>query len=97
MSTKDIFTARCTDPVEAHKFSFRNREALSSDMECGCFYCMKIFPPDEIGDWLDDDQTAVCPYCGIDSVIGESSGYPLTEEDLLKMHLEWFGGTGLNK
>ena len=52
---------------------------------------MKIFSPEEINKWLiskDDsnkcDQygTAVCPYCGIDSVIGESSGYPYYFDEL---------------
>ena len=36
------------------------------------------------------DGTALCPYCGIDSIIGESSGYPITAEFLKSMHERWF-------
>ena len=41
-------------------------------------------------EWVDFDLTALCPYCGIDAVIGESAGYPLTEEFLEKMRDYWF-------
>lgn len=91
-----LFDIQPIGPVEAHAFSFRNRSKLEQDLECGCFYCMKIFPANEIEEWEDDGETAICPYCGIDSVIGESSGYPLTEADLKEMHLHWFGRTGLS-
>jgi len=64
------------------------------DGSCGCFYCIKIFQPSEISDWIQDkeDKTAVCPYCGIDSVIGDSSGYPITKDFLSKMNQYWFNG-----
>lgn len=60
-------------------------------------YCQKIFKPSEIEDWLFDDNacdrrgTAICPYCGVDSVIGESSGFPITEEFVKIMYDRWFG------
>ena len=51
-------------------------------------YCFK---PADILEWTDDDQTALCPNCGIDSVIGDKSGYPVTDLDFLKqMHTYWF-------
>jgi hypothetical protein len=36
------------------------------------------------------DQTAMCPDCGIDSVIGSRSGYPITIDFLKRMHGRWF-------
>ena len=53
------------------------------------------FPPAEILDWVDEDetgmgQTALCPKCGTDSVIGDRSGFPITEEFLGKMNAHWF-------
>jgi hypothetical protein len=51
---------------------------------------LKVFPPSEIEDWTDDDDTALCPKCGIDSVIGSVSGYPIEREFLQKMHDHWF-------
>lgn len=51
------------------------------------FFCLNIFSPDKIKEWIEDkeDLTAICPYCGIDSVIGESSNYPITKEFLQEM------------
>ena len=54
---------------ELHKLNFRNRGVLSTASQCGCFYCKKMFTPSEITEWTDDDETALCPYCSIDSVI----------------------------
>ena len=34
---------------------------------------------------------ALCPSCGIDSVIGDASGFPITEEFLVAMEARWFG------
>lgn len=50
----------------------------------------EVFPPSEIEDWTDDDDTALCPKCGIDSVIGSVSGYPIERQFLQKMHDHWF-------
>jgi hypothetical protein len=49
-----------------------------------------MFAPSLISDWVDDDVTALCPYCGIDSVIGSASGIPITEPFLKAMHQHWF-------
>lgn len=81
---------RRTDLLDAHKYCYRNREMLEKDKKCGCFYCCKVYDPKEIDEWCDDDDTAICPHCGIDSVISESSGYPMTEKFLKEMYKYWF-------
>jgi hypothetical protein len=84
MSDKDI--------IDAHKYSSKNKANILKDDICGCFYCLKIFSPNEIEKWINDEEdgTAVCPYCGIDSVIGKSSGFPIIKDFLLKMNKHWF-------
>lgn len=75
----------------AHAKCMNNKNELQNDTVCGCFYCLKIYSPKEITDWIPDKNgTARCPYCGIDSVIGEGSGYPITEEFLKQMNKRWF-------
>ncbi|HXT87590.1 MAG TPA: cytoplasmic protein [Verrucomicrobiae bacterium] len=74
----------------AHKHSSRHRGELESSVLCGCFYCLSIFPSSEIVEWVDDDQTAICPKCPVDSVIGSASGFPITREFLRRMHDYWF-------
>ena len=79
----------------AHKHSFENELELMQSDKCGCFYCLKIFTPDELNedDWIEDGggRTAECPFCGTDSVIGDASGYPITKEFLAEMEDLWFG------
>ena len=80
-----------TDYIEAHRFSIHNRQELQQDKRCGCFYCLRIFDPKEITDWIEDaPDTAICPYCGVDSVIGAYTGYPISLTFLEKMHAYWF-------
>ncbi len=83
------------DHVRAHAQSSHHREELASSDVCGCFYCIQIYNPAEIKEWVDKDENgigscALCAKCGIDSVIGSASGYPITEDFLRKMHNYWF-------
>jgi hypothetical protein len=79
------------DYIDAHAFSSNHKEALKKDGLCGCFYCMEIFDPRLITEWVADvSGTALCPFCGIDSIIGQNSGYPITEEFLSEMNQYWF-------
>ena len=80
------------DHILAHQFSVNNRKQLEQSSVCGCFYCGKIFNPNEITEWIPEKSgTALCPYCGIDSVIGEASGFQITEQLLKEMNQYWFG------
>ena len=77
---------------QLHKHSKNNKTELLKSNVCGCFYCGKIFNPNEIESWIKDkqDQTALCPHCQIDSVIGDASGFEITESLLNTMHKKWF-------
>jgi hypothetical protein len=79
------------DPTAAHKHSSHHRAEILAGLLCGCFFCLQTFPPTEIQEWTDDDQTALCPRCGIDAVLGSRSNYPLTEDFLKQMHDRSFG------
>jgi hypothetical protein len=67
-----------------------HRAELEASQLCGCFYCLSTFRPEEITEWVDEDQTAICPICPVDAVIGSASGLPLTQEFLNQMHDRWF-------
>lgn len=70
--------------------SWNNRDELKNDNICGCFNCLEIFNPKEIKRWTDKRETALCPYCGKDSVMGESSGFPVTKKYLKKVNKIYF-------
>src|SRR6476660_738045 len=83
------------DYIRAHRRSISHRDEIEASEKCGCFYCGAIFSPAEITDWLNESkaggQTALCPRCSIDSVIGSQSGFPITPEFLSRMNGHWFG------
>jgi hypothetical protein len=95
--------SRAADLESIHKFCTRNRELLSRSDSAGCFYCLEIYPPAEIQDWVDglqvetgslaDGVTALCARCGIDAVLPSAAPIPLTEETLRAMHAYWFERT----
>lgn len=83
----------------AHKASFANKKSLKHDKVCGCFHCLTIFNPKEITRYIPErgiisyftgESTAVCPYCCMDSVLGESSGFSITKEFLTEMKNYFF-------
>jgi hypothetical protein len=80
--------------VAAHRHSSNHRAELMASETCGCFYCLRIFHPREVQEWVDEvdgvGTTALCPHCGIDSVVGAQSGYPITKEFLAAMNRHWF-------
>ena len=83
--------------IAAHEYCANNKESLQKDSVCGCFYCLAIFSPTEITEWIKDEKdTALCPCCGIDSVIGEGAGYPITKEFLREMKKHWFENISLS-
>ncbi len=89
--------------VRAHAHCNHNREALARSARCGCFYCLAVYNPSEIASWVapsdidlwggSDDGTgrpALCARCGIDAVLAEAAGYPLTAVFLNALHNRYF-------
>jgi len=88
---------------KAHARSSRHRSELEASDACACFYCCETFLPSEISEWIEDHWkdgvpmeaadkgTAICPHCGIDSVLGSASGLPVSDPAFLRaMHDFWF-------
>jgi hypothetical protein len=84
---------------KAHSHSSKHRKEILKSELCCCLYCQAAFTPSEIEKWIDKDendigQTALCPKCGIDSVIGSKSGFPINDKEFLKqMYKYWFDRT----
>ena len=73
--------------------SSNHRDAVSKAERCGCFHCCADFAPGEITEWIDpasDDMqegtTALCPKCGIDSVIPLNPAMDVTFLQRMKDH-----------
>lgn len=74
------------------KLSFKNRWLIEKSKKCGCYHCKTILDSSEVEylEEIDGKYTAICPYCGIDSVIDEESvkedGKELNEEFLAELN-----------
>jgi hypothetical protein len=79
-----------TELISAYNHSVRNRVEVLRSATCGCIHCLVTFDTSEIKNWIDTGQTAVCPHCGMDSVIGSESGLDLTGDFLNSMRDRWF-------
>jgi hypothetical protein len=76
--------------TQSHRYGALHRAELEASTVCGYFYCFAAFALSEVTQWIDNNQTALCPKCEIDSVIGSASGYPITRDFLMRMHEHWF-------
>lgn len=50
-----------------------HRDALLRSEVAACYYCLEKYAPSTIIEWCDGDnqnQTAICPRCGVDAVVG---------------------------
>ena len=83
------------DSLRAYKHSAKHSTELLASELCGCFHCLRTFPPMFVTHWVDKDdegvgQTALCPHCGMDAVLGSASGFAITQELLQEMNQHWF-------
>ena len=74
-----------------------NRDAVKCSTECACVYCLRKITPSLITEWTEDYdettgkymKTAVCPLCGIDSIIPNSL-VEYTDKNLQDWHRNGF-------
>lgn len=67
--------------------SMKNRLAIEFTERCSCYSCMAVFAKEDIKEWTDQSTTALCPRCGVDSVLPQN--YEI--EELRNIHNYWFG------
>jgi len=68
-----------------------NKSTTLNSKIVGCYHCLKHYASEEISKFVENGNIAICNHCGVDAVIGDKSGYPVTDEKFLqKMHLQRF-------
>jgi inosine-uridine nucleoside N-ribohydrolase len=94
-----------TNLLAAFKHTSNNRAELEASQVCGCCACMEMLSPTEVTAWTGLDmsnfndpdatngETAVCPRCGSESLIGSKSGFDVNPQFLSEMNQAWFQKT----
>jgi len=62
---------------EAPMNAMKNRNRING--RCGCFKCLALFKDEEIKEWTDQNQTALCPKCGTDTVLCDEGSIGILE------------------
>lgn len=83
------------DLLRAQQHAQRNRGEIEDSDRCACFHCGAAFRPTAIVGWVRNDarrehDTARCPSCGFDAVLGSASGLRLTPEFLGRARRQWY-------
>jgi len=81
-------TYNVTD-LGVHHFCNDNKLGVQESQRCGCFCCCRIFPARDVTEYVGTAPRAVCPLCGIDSVL-PGAWIELTTELLVEMEQKWF-------
>jgi hypothetical protein len=82
--------------VEEH--TTHNEQEILDSSTCGCLGCMATFKPEEVTEWRDAaaeqehpeqhvDRTGICPHCGDALILGDRSGYQITDTFLEIMRM----------
>ena len=73
-----------------HAYSYNNKEKIMHSSKCYCFYCKKEMEAKEINKYIDNDSTALCPYCEIDSIIPDSIDENIDSLIIDELNKYWF-------
>lgn len=73
-----------------HAYASHNKELIEKSDRCYCFYCNANMGSGEIEKYLDKEETALCPKCGVDSIIPDSIDEQIDENIISELHDYWF-------
>lgn len=77
---------------QASKHTYCNFDEVTKSHSAGCFHCLKTFSTNIINEVEHCiastphgtlEPTVFCPFCGIDAVIGDASGYDVQDVKFL--------------
>lgn len=85
------------DWEKASDLSIYNRDTILKSEKAACYYCMESFRAAEVNEFVDeDDNTGLCPRCGIDAVLGDATGLPIHDIEYLRA-IHGFGFSSIDQ
>ncbi len=79
---------------EYKSHSVNNEIEILRSKKCGCFFCGSTFDARKVSQWEDGTNggaSAICPECGMATVIGDGSGLKVTRTLLKEMSEAFYG------
>ena len=84
------------DRKDVEEHTKRNEREILASQTCGCLTCAATFAPEEVTKWQDEvddaehperhvDRTGICPHCGDALILGDRSGYEISNTFLEAM------------
>ena len=95
--------------LAAYRHLSNNHAQIEASTVCGCCHCVRLFKPQEIVGWtgltvetFNDPraiaaQTAMCPHCGSEAVLGDGCGLSVNGHLLARMNEAWFQATQIRR
>lgn len=74
-------------------FVTSNEDKIKKAKMAACYYCCEVYSVNEVTEFLEDEKTAFCPKCGVDSVLPDNAGYDFDQQTLIELHNYWFEKT----
>ena len=72
------------------RIAMKNRKMIEQSSLVGCYSCCKIFDSKDVKEYTDRNETALCPHCNVDCLVGNQCGFVLEESILIKARQYWF-------
>lgn len=81
------------------KHTHDNEIEILQSKTCTCLFCRHTLDARSVGDWVDTEQgvSAVCPECGMASLIGDASGYLFDRDSLREINQAIYGEDYMEK
>lgn len=73
-----------------HTYSSNNKELIMKANRVHCFHCKSNMSYRDIKEYIDNDSTGLCPYCGIDSLLPDSIDDNIDDSIIEDMNKYWF-------
>lgn len=73
-----------------HTYSSNNKRLIEKSSKCYCFHCKREMSSKEVTTYLSNEETALCPYCGIDAIIPDAINDELNDDIIDEMNKYWF-------
>ena len=73
-----------------HAYSSHNKDLVAVSGKCYCFHCKAVVSSYLITDYADNGQTALCPKCGIASILPDAIEEVTNKNIIAEMNEYWF-------